>query len=342
MKRARKQQEGVALLLTLWAILILSILTANLVYNMRLEKEITDYQRKKAVAAKLARAGYEWSKFMITKSGSSFSDEEEYGEVFRDKLKHLQRGVPVRWDDSQNEMGAIFEKGTFTVEIIPEQGRRNVNTLDEAGWHQLFERSGVPDELWDELVDTLADWIDSNDLHQLNGAEEDDAFYRDAGYKPKNAPIDTIDELLLIKGWTPEILYGGPSDLEEGLVMTGLASHLTTLGDGKINVNSASTEVLWSIPGIDEFGVDGILAGRLGVDGEAGTEDDGFQSADDAIAAGALDPEEVNGQLTVSDKRFLRIVAIGEVDGITSGIWALVVVEGDDIVPLFWREAQMP
>ena len=96
------------------------------------------------------------------------------------------------------QFGQVVGKGRYDLQIMPEQGRRNVNRMQPEEWKELFEQTGVDEELWDKLIDCLADWIDENDLHQLNGAEEDDEFYRDKNYKVKNAPVDTIDELLFL------------------------------------------------------------------------------------------------------------------------------------------------
>ena len=74
--------------------------------------------------------------------------------------------------------------------------------------------ANIPSTEWDTMIDCLEDWIDENDLHGLNGAESDDPFYQERGYPVKNGPLDSVEELLLVKGWGPEILYGRPPDEE--------------------------------------------------------------------------------------------------------------------------------
>jgi general secretion pathway protein K len=87
------------------------------------------------------------------------------------------------------------------------------------------------------------DWKDLNDLHMLNGAEED--YYRslERPYSCKDGPFDIIDELLLVRGVTPEILYGSKDSLEE-IKFEGIEQYLTPWGNGKININTAPVEVL--------------------------------------------------------------------------------------------------
>ena len=52
------------------------------------------------------------------------------------------------------------------------------------------------------------DWIDENNFHHLNGAEDD--YYKSLPdpYEAKDAPLDTIDELMWVKGITADFFYG--------------------------------------------------------------------------------------------------------------------------------------
>ena len=73
----------------------------------------------------------------------------------------------------------------------------------------------------------------------MTGAGAEGAYY--AGlqrpYTAKNAPIDCIEELLMIKGVTRELFYGtGESP--------GLAQCLSAYGDARININTAPRPVL--------------------------------------------------------------------------------------------------
>jgi hypothetical protein len=168
---------------------------------------------------------------------------------------------------------------------------------------------------------------DAGDEHRLNGAEEGDAFYKEQGYKPKNAPLDTVDELLLIKGFTPEIVYGGPPKDPKGEPLRGIAHLLTTFGDGKVNVNTASREVLLTLTAgngkmMDEWVVNDLLKYRLGDDGIPNTKDDGFASVQEAIGKSGMDPA-LAGKISVSDRQFVRVVSIGENRGVKNGVWAV-------------------
>ena len=59
-----------------------------------------------------------------------------------------------------------------------------------------------------EISEAIFDWIDDDDEARTNGAENE--YYQALAppYECKNAPLETLDELLLIRGITPQILFG--------------------------------------------------------------------------------------------------------------------------------------
>jgi len=73
-----------------------------------------------------------------------------------------------------------------------------------------------------DIADALADWEDTDDVRSPYGAESSNYYFNlKPAYSAKNGPIDSIDELLLVKGVTPEIFFGlggGNSGMEKNLV----------------------------------------------------------------------------------------------------------------------------
>ena len=89
-----------------------------------------------------------------------------------------------------------------------------------------------------DLLDAIRDWIDEDDETRGNGAEN--AYYQalSPGYTCRNGTMLAIEELLFVKGMTPELFYG---DEEH----EGIAEYITVAGDdGKINLNTAPEAVL--------------------------------------------------------------------------------------------------
>ncbi len=335
------ERGGAALIVALWTVLILSLLVSGLAYEMHIEAGITSHARKRLKAQVAARGGAEYAKFLLAKSfdASSFEESDEEAESFRILAKNLERGIGV------TGIEVAMGLSTATVDILPEAGRRNVNELQDEDWEELLDQAGVPEETWPDLIDCFMDFTDEGDEHRLNGAEEDDAFYKSAGYVPKNAPLDTVDELLLIKGFAPEVVYGGPPADPRGEPLRGIAHLLTTFGDGKVNVNTASREVLMTLTGgdgrmMDEWVVEDLLRERLGEDGLPNTKDDGFASVQEAIAKSGMDAALAD-QISVADRRYVRVVSIGDSNGVRMGVWAVFEVDRNKVIPLYWREEQM-
>lgn len=336
MNRGRRGcRRGGALIVALWVVVILSMLVGTLAFEMRIEAGITSQYRKRVKAAALARAGAEYARMLLLKSRRvDPTAEESFDEdpVYLNSML-LSRGVAVT--GLEHEMG----DGKFRLDILPEGSRRNVNRLQPAEWRELLRQAQVPEDLWEELIACAGDWIDADDNTKPNGAESDDAFYRERGYRVKNGPIDTIDELLLVKGFSEPILFGGVGP--DGEPMLGIAQWLTTWGDGRINANTAPFEVLMSIPGIAEWEADAIIEGRAGLDGVAGTRDDGYSSVDEMLARTGINPA-LRAYFSVRDVRFVRVTSRGEVQGVRYGVWAVFQVEGGRVHTIFWREEVMP
>jgi general secretion pathway protein K len=120
----------------------------------------------------------------------------------------------------------------------------------------LLKTLDVQEEEVNTIVDSILDWKDADDLHHLSGAESDYYMSLPNPYKAKNANFDTLEELLLVKGVTSEILYG---DNEK----KGLIDLLTVYsGTSKVNVNAAPREVLMAVPGITPEIADSIISFR--------------------------------------------------------------------------------
>lgn len=105
-----------------------------------------------------------------------------------------------------------------------------------------------------DFLDAIRDWIDSDDQDRDHGAEEGYYLSLARPYRPRNAPLQTLEELLLVRGMTDDIFYGN----EE---YSGIIEYLTCYGtDGRININSAPAPVLQALAeGLDDEMVHGMI-----------------------------------------------------------------------------------
>jgi hypothetical protein len=138
------------------------------------------------------------------------------------------------------------------------------------------------------IINSILDWIDPDDVPRVQGAESDYYQGEDPPYNAKNGPIDDMCELLFVKGVTPE-LYWGPAAGSNHMAATfrqrntffgpqpagpmfssGLVHLFTPLSDGRVNVNTASADVLQLIPGINAIVAEAIVGARAGEDDGTG------------------------------------------------------------------------
>ncbi len=145
---------------------------------------------------------------------------------------------------------ALTTGGTFEQRfgVIDEGGKLNVNSLialDPTGellYNALMKLPGM----LAEVADAIVDWVDADDDARASGAES--AYYLSlpTPYKAKNGPLNSLDELLLVKGVTPYLLYGGDTnrngvqDDGEPDATRGLADYLTVYGR-ELNVDMTGT-----------------------------------------------------------------------------------------------------
>lgn len=122
--------------------------------------------------------------------------------------------------------------------------KKDVEKLQRDVWNRVLTTGGFAIEDEDaavELLDSLADWLDEDDEERDNGAERGYYSSRNPSYVPANGPLLLPDELLLVKGWNKQLLYG---DKEH----SGIIDYLTIAGrDGKININTAPSLILQAL-----------------------------------------------------------------------------------------------
>jgi hypothetical protein len=143
--------------------------------------------------------------------------------VYRDGQWHpleLSPGVPL-WGAGP-DCGPSHSEPCVEVRITDEGGKIPINFPNDQLEAKLYPllvhvlgNLGVDPQTAAGIADSVVDWEDPDDEHRVNGAESD--YYQGLPnpYFAKNKRLDSIDELLLIKGITPE-LYNG-DDTRPGL-----------------------------------------------------------------------------------------------------------------------------
>ena len=138
-----------------------------------------------------------------------------------------------------------FGNGEITYTITDENGKIAINKASRGVLLKVMKYAGV--ELGEErdiIVDSILDWIDQDSNHRINGAEEDYYKKENLPYTVKNGRIETLTELLKVRGMTKEIFFGSQENETGEKNFNGLEKILTVYDASPINPNTASTEVL--------------------------------------------------------------------------------------------------
>jgi len=229
-------ERGVALILV---ILMMSIITAvTLMLNKASRSEIGEAAnlRDGIRAICLSKSGFHMGEALLHEDKNDFDSINEYWA----KSDLLSVGSE-----------ALFESGYFRLSIEDEAGKIPINKLvngteyNEEIKDLLILFLTLPEFDLDEqqvrdLVDSIKDWIDVDDVTTGFGAE--DIYYAglEDPYKCKNAPLDCIEELLMIRGMTENLYYGTENT-------PGIVNYITLYGKGVININTAPNRVLRSL-----------------------------------------------------------------------------------------------
>jgi len=92
-----------------------------------------------------------------------------------------------------------------SVEVADESGKIDLNLASLDLIKSLFIVSGVNEQAAAFISDAIADWRDQDNLKRVNGAEDDDYAASGLLYESKDDEFDSIEELSLVLGVTPEI-----------------------------------------------------------------------------------------------------------------------------------------
>lgn len=349
-----KKNCGSALILVLWIIAMLSVIVVSFSFDAHLEGKIASFSRKKFKVESLALSGMELAKSYLDRSHSitgneSEEEQKEDAQYLAANNLRLGKSATITYNFTSSDG---MDAGQVRVEITPEDALRNINKITYEDWERVFSLINLPEEMWPDLIDSFFDWTDKDDTTRENGAESD--YYTDLEkpYTAANAPLNTVRELLLIKGFSEPILSGGvlnPDDnIENHLVISnGIERLFTTYGSGKVNINALKpTEndlaVLLTLPGITEIEARAIIEEReseVAYTGEDEAQMFAFKSVQDARErlSDIIDDPNFFENITTKSEIF-RITSVGKIGHVTKRIWAIVFYDGKIWRVLRWRE----
>ena len=247
------RERGSIVVLLAWILVALSLIALSFSGMVRMEVKATVNDVDLKQSHYIARSGV-------------------YYTVNRILLQALQAPDPAtaapQESDGDLERGKLrfaMANGAAEIEVTDETGKINVNLANEDVLRNLMLQASLRQDEADTVVDSILDWRDPDQDARPLGAE--DAYYQGLPepYHIKDGPFDNIEELLLVRGVTPEVFYGQKFKDESGALVTrgGLVHFLTTYTSvNRININSAPVEVLASVPGVDRQRAEAIVQQR--------------------------------------------------------------------------------
>ena len=274
-KRDTSSQSGIALMLVLWVLTILMVIVFSFSFMARTETYAT-LSFKGGIERKfIAEAGIERGIMELF-----------FRQAFKQQTVELE-GLGVWKADGTPYQGQMGD-GYYTVRITDESGKVDINQVSDVVLKNLFVNAGIQAETADSIVDAIMDWKDPDDLTRLHGAESDYYMSLQNPYKAKNADFDTLEELLLVKGVTSDILYG--SNEKKGLI-----DYLTVHSKTEfININAAPRDILIAIPGMSPETADAIINYRESKEILDIHEVQGILGSNYAIMDPYIDAEDTN------------------------------------------------
>ncbi len=233
-----KDKQGAVLLLVLATVALFTVMVVNFSADQGLDIELAYNFRDSAQAQYIARSGIEAAKAILEKDDKAYdSEDEEWGEFPEYAI------AASGYLDGPVFTGVLTdESGKFDLNALGIQGEQGNQAFRQAQFIRLLDVLDIDmnESEKKELADSVKDWVDKDDEETESGAENEYYQSLDHPYECKNAPMDSPEEILLVKGMKPEYYYGTENH-------EGLGKYVTAGKGGKININTASDAVLMSI-----------------------------------------------------------------------------------------------
>ena len=213
-----EERKGVVLVAVLVVVVLLSLAGYQYSELMLAEYRVSENAHRSVQARLLADSAINYIAAVISdpnfqnNGGNPFNNPSFNGFPVGGDLVKGKFSIIAPADPSDGNAGFVYG-------IMDEGGKINLNALmkldvdlqktgAQPGALAYAVLSKLPN-MTDEIAYAIIDWMDpDNDTQQGGGAESDYYMSLNPPYRCKNGPIDSIDELLLVRGITRDLLYG--------------------------------------------------------------------------------------------------------------------------------------
>ena len=235
MRARRAGDRGVALLITLLILVMIVTLVWEVFRTGVRAAQTGAYGRDSIRAELVGEAGVAAARIALREDAGN-NDYDTLDEVWSRPVPPIDLG-----------------EGTIRIVVEDEERKIHLNRLVLPNGNApddqrlaAFRRLLVILEIDPSLADAVVDWLDNDEAPRVGGAESPYYLSLPFPYKSKNDFFDTIDELRLVRGMTPE-------------AFEKLRPFVTLYSSGKVNLNTAPKPILLAL----SAGQDAAEAGEI-------------------------------------------------------------------------------
>lgn len=212
----RFRQRGIALVVVMWVLVLLSITVG--------------------IYAILARTESLQARFLFDETAARYAAEAG---IHRAVFEMRSPDLETKWVPDGRTYRLEFGGAEIEISIVDESGKIDINQADEELLSRFFISRGVEEvEAW-HLADAILDWRDADDIPRLYGAEIDDYLAAGYPYGPANENFHSVDDLQQVIGMSWELFQQ-------------VASSLTVNSHSRqVNPAFAQADVLAAFPDMD-------------------------------------------------------------------------------------------
>ncbi len=169
-----QRRRGSALLLVLWALLLLSAAVFGFAQWMQQDLQLHAESNRDLEARAMAHSGLAFALHPLVSKLTPGLDED-FGNGLGYAVKMVSEGgkLNIRW-------------------LIEGEDQRKLDIL-----RKWLEIRGLTYSERDIFIDSLLDWVDADDAHRLNGVEDE------GDYHPPNRPLQELEEIAQVRGSEP-------------------------------------------------------------------------------------------------------------------------------------------
>lgn len=288
----RRKQRGAAFIFALASIVVIGILITTFAAQLDSRIKTVTIRVEQRKAKDMAYSGIARAMVAIQTANANYTDNTDewydYGQAGSERLN--------------------VGNGSFRIQIIDAGSLVNLNTANEEQLRRM--------NLTEEQIASLRDWVTNQLTPSAQGAK--DEFYNQltVPYNTKLQAMDTVDELLLVKGFDPATIYEPPQNVSGQLLVSGNAAdqpaiadistvdsvsqNIRSNGQARVNANTANLQQLVQA-GLDQQTAQAIINRR----NQTGT----FTTLGQIFATPNLNTnqaEQILNNVTVSNDTFVN------------------------------------